>query len=285
MLQMNMRKKTNLPHLQWPTSFFLWSEGERGELQKRHHRHIVKCRDQATCRSIPWPRNLRIHAVWVFSLALLTGPVPVDEHDSWLQRRLRPANQDVDIANIAVNKAFVVQANKIGCYLTPSRFNCRVLPQITKCHIVRGCIFHDDHKPAINVVDSVEFWGKTKVEGDFMGVLGVAPTELDAQACGLFTSEVSAKDPLVLDYFVIREIMLTTIGLEKVAEGEIGSRPRLVGKDGGVEGAQISQSQTEGGNRTLSGFQVLFICRVHMQRYTSEVLNDRFICVHRDSDS
>jgi len=146
-------------------------------------------------------------------------------------------------------------------------------------------IFHDDHKPAINVVDGIEFWGKTKVEGDSMDILGVVLTELDAQACGLFTSEVSAKDPLVLDYSVIREIMLTTIGLEKVAEGEISSRPRLVGKDGRVEDAQISQSQMEGGNCTLSGFQFFFICRVHMQRYTSEVLDDRFICVRHDSDS
>jgi hypothetical protein len=87
-----------------------------------------------------------------------------------------------------------------------------------------------------------------------MGILRVALTELDVQVFIRLLIEVGKKDPLVLDNSVVCKIARLTIDQEEVAEGEIGSRPQLVGKDSGVESKQILQRYAQRGNQALSCF-------------------------------
>jgi len=119
--------------------------------------------------------------VWVFGFAFLSSPIPIHKQDkSEGLIHVRLPNQDVDIANVTMDKALFMQAPKTGCQFTADMPNSRELGQVREWGIVLGYVFHDDHKPlaAINFIDSVEFWRKTKLT---MGILRMALTELDVQ--------------------------------------------------------------------------------------------------------
>jgi hypothetical protein len=122
------------------------------------------------------------------------------------------------------------------------------LGQVREWGIVLGYVFHDNHKPAINFIDGVEFWCKTKLEWGTMAILRVALTELDVQVFIQLLIKVGEKDPLFLDNSVICKIALLTINQEEVVEGKISSRPQLIGKDSGIEFKKILQRYAQRGN-------------------------------------